>query len=239
MEDLSGNCADHLIPNGIAPALALIVGFAVLGPAKASAASHDPSGVTLLGAWHVLVHYKDTASSDAERERWDDRAWVFEREGDRLRWTEYPIVVLDDETGRFEKDGANRASRIPQPWEPDAAQLADIEDGLAVVERGVAAKSLRRSEGGWVSAPKQAISSASMIRYVESWSIEPAAEGPIFVREDALRSERTEDLTGVTIYTTRAVTYEGRRLRGDFERDGTQHGTFTMTRAAGVHGHED
>jgi hypothetical protein len=255
MDDLSGSYADHLISKLNASALALIAGFAVLGPADvraeapdvlagesfgfASAASRDPSGVTLFGAWHVLVHYRDAASSDAERERWDDRAWVFEREGDRLRWTEYPIIVFDDETGRFEKDGANRAFRIPHHWQPDEAQLADIKNGLAVNERGMAAATLRRSEGSWVSAPKQAISSASMIRYVESWRVDPAAEGPIFKREDSLRSERAEDLTGVTIYTTRAVADDGRRLRGDFERDSTQHGAFTMTRAAGVHGHGD
>jgi hypothetical protein len=205
--------------------------------AKAIAASHDPSGVTLLGAWHVLVHYTDAASSGAERERWDDRAWVFESEGDRLRWTEYPIVVFDDETGRFEKGGANRTTRVAHPWQPDEAQLADIKDGLAVNERGMTAATLRRSEGSWVSDSRQAASSASMIRYVESWRVDAAAEGPIFKREDALRSERAEDLVGVTIYTTRAVAHEGRRLRGDFERDGTQHGTFMMTRAAGVHGH--
>jgi hypothetical protein len=255
MDDLSGSYADHLISKLNASALALIAGFAVLGPADvraeapdvlagesfgfASAASRDPFGVTLFGAWHVLVHYRDAASSDAERERWDDRAWVFEREGDRLRWTEYPIIVFDDETGRFEKDGANRAFRIPHHWQPDEAQLADIKNGLAVNERGMAAATLRRSEGSWVSAPKQATSSASMIRYVESWRVDPAAEGPIFKREDSLRSERAEDLTGVTIYTTRAVADDGRRLRGDFERDSTQHGAFTMTRAAGVHGHGD
>jgi hypothetical protein len=234
MEDLSGSCADHLIPKVIAPALALIAGFAVLGPVEARAEAPD-----VLGAWHVLVHYQDAGSSGAVPERWDDRAWVFEREGDRLRWTEYPIVVFDSKTGRFENDGANRASRIPHGWQPDEAQLADIKDGLAVNERGMASVSLRCSEESWVSAPKRAIASASMIRYVESWRIDPAAEGPIFKREDALRSERAEDLGGVTIYTTREVADGGRLLRGDFERDGTQHGTFTMTRAAGVHGHGD
>jgi hypothetical protein len=185
------------------------------------------------------VHYKDAASSAAERERWDDRAWVFEREGDRLRWTEYPIVLFDSKTGRFENDGANRASRTLQHWQPDEAQLADIKDGLAVNERGMASATLRRSEESWVSAPKQAISSASMIRYEESWRVDRAAEGPIFKREDALRSERAEDLGGVTIYTTRDAADGGRLLRGDFERDGTQRGTFTMTRTAGVHGHGD
>jgi hypothetical protein len=215
-------------------AFALIAGFALLGPIDAGAETPD-----LLGAWHVLVHYKDASSSDAERERWDDRAWVFERRGDRLRWTEYPIVVFDDETGRFENEGANRASRTLRHWKPDVEQLADIKDGLAVNQRGVASVTLRRSEQSWVSAAEQAISSASMIRYLESWRIDPAAEGPIFKREDALRSERAEDLAGVTIYTTRAVADEGRLLHGDFERDGTQRGTFIMTRAAGVHSHGD
>ncbi|MCH8890850.1 MAG: hypothetical protein IH827_07220 [Myxococcales bacterium] len=228
--------------------LALIVGVALLGPPNVRAEAPDVlaggvvcphSGATLLGAWHVLVHYEDAASSGSERERWEDRAWVFERQGDRLRWTEYPIVVFDAETGRFENAGANRASRTLHHWQPDEAQLADIKDGLAVNERGRVSTTLRRSEGSWVSAPKQAISSASMIRYVESWRVEPAAEGPIFQREDALRSERAEDLTGVTIYTTREAADGGRLLRGDFERDGTQHGTFTMTRTAGVQGHGD
>jgi hypothetical protein len=255
MEKLSGSCADHLIPEGIAALLALIAGFAVLGPVDASAEAPDVlvgesfgfadgvagphSGPAFLGAWHVLVHYEDAASSGAESGRWDDRAWVFEREGDRLRWTEYPIVVFDAETGRFENDGTNRASRILHDWQPDEAQLADIKDGLAVNERGMASASLRRSEESWVWAPKQAAPSASMIRYVESWRVDPAEEGPIFVREEALRSERAEDLDGVTIYTTREVADGGRLLRGDFERDGTQRGTFTMTRAAGVHGHGD
>jgi hypothetical protein len=214
--------------------LALVAAFAVLGSFDVRAEAPD-----VAGAWHVLVHYEDTASSDAERKRWDDRAWVFEREGDRLRWTEYPIVVFDAKTGRFESDRSNRASRTLRYWQPDEAQLADIKDGLAVNERGMAAVTLRRSEESWVSAPEHAISSASMIRYVESWRVDPAAEGPIFTREDTLRSERAEDLAGVTIYTTRAVADGGHLLRGDFERDGTQRGTFTMTRAAGVHGHGD
>jgi hypothetical protein len=244
MEFVSGSCADHLISKLNAPALALIAGFALLGPADVRAEAPgvlagESFGFALSGAWHVLVHYEEDASSGAKRERWDDRAWVFETEGDRLRWTEYPIVVFDDETGRFEKDGANRASRTLRHWQPDEAQLADIKNGLAVNERGMAAATLRRSEGSWVSEPEQATASASMIRYVESWRVDPAAEGPIFVREDALRSERAEDLTGVTIYTTREAADGRRLLRGDFERDGTQHGTFTMTRAAGVHGHGD
>jgi hypothetical protein len=196
-------------------------------------------GEALLGAWHVLVHYEDAGSSGVDADRWDDRAWVFERKGDRLRWSEYPIVVFDDESGRFENDGAHRGSRISHHWKPDAAQLADIRDGLAVNARGMASTTLRLSKQSWVSAPGRASLSASTIRYEESWSIEPAAAGPIFKREDALRSERTEDLSGVTIYTTREVADGGSLLRGNFERDGARRGTFTMTRSAGVHGHGD
>ncbi|MFB3117746.1 MAG: hypothetical protein ACE1ZP_03180, partial [Myxococcota bacterium] len=97
MEVISRSCADHLIGKLTASALALIAGFAVLGPVDVRAEEPDVvagecfgftcgvawphSGATLLGAWHVLVHYKDATSSDADRERWDDRAWVFEREG--------------------------------------------------------------------------------------------------------------------------------------------------------------
>ncbi len=255
MDDLSGSCADHLISRLTAAVLALIVGAALLGPPNVRAEAPDVlagesfgvacgvacphSGATLLGAWHVLVHYEDAASSGSERERWEDRAWVFEKQGDRVRWTEYPIVVFDAETGRFENDGAHRASRTLQYWQPDAAQLADIKDGLAVNERGMASVTLRLLGESWVSAPKQAISSASMIRYDEGWFVDWAAQGPIFKREDALRSERAEELTGVTIYTTREAADGGRQLRGDFERDGVQHGTFTMTRAAGVHGYGD
>ena len=141
MEDLSGNGADHLNSKRTVPVLALVAAFAVFGSLDVRAEAPD-----VLGAWHVLVHYEDAASSDAERKRWDDRAWVFEREGDRLRWTEYPIVVFDAETGRFESDRSNRASRTLRHWQPDEAQRADIKDGLVVNERGMAAVTLRRSE---------------------------------------------------------------------------------------------
>jgi hypothetical protein len=241
MDDLSGSFADHLIPRHSAPALALIAGLALLGPVDGRAGAPDAIQVpeALLGAWHVLVHYEDAGSSGVDADRWDDRAWVFEREGDRLRWTEYPIVVFDDATGRFENEGAHRGTRVPHPWKPDPAQLADIREGLTVNERGGASVTLRLSEESWVSAPGRASPSASTIRYEELWSIEPATAGPIFKREDALRSERAEDLSGVTIYTTREVADGGRLLRGRFERDGARRGVFTMTRTAGVHGHGD
>ena len=74
-------------------ALALALGAA---PATAS----EP--VDLVGTWHVLVHYTDSSAADTEVLRWDDRIWVFKRKGSRLSWTEYPIVVFNDRSGRFE-----------------------------------------------------------------------------------------------------------------------------------------
>ena len=48
----------------------------------------------IAGTWYVLVHYKDDAAGNPDAERWDDRVWVFERKGSRMRWTEYPIAVF-------------------------------------------------------------------------------------------------------------------------------------------------
>ena len=81
-------------PDLRALAAALFVGLA---PAAASAE------LDLEGTWHVLVHYRDAKTANADTERWEDRLWVFEAAGDRLRWTEFPIVVFDDESGRFER----------------------------------------------------------------------------------------------------------------------------------------
>ncbi|MBW2714781.1 MAG: hypothetical protein JRD03_01815, partial [Deltaproteobacteria bacterium] len=98
-------------------AIVLIAGSALFGSVSVSA-----EAPALLGAWHVLVHYGDDSSSSAKGERWDDRAWVFERTGNSLRWTEYPIVIFNDETGRFQSDEANRTFRTLQHWRPDEAQ---------------------------------------------------------------------------------------------------------------------
>ena len=60
--------------------MVLVVSAAMLPAARAEA-------VDLIGTWHVLVHYKDSATDHPERERWVDRVWKFEREGSRLAWT--------------------------------------------------------------------------------------------------------------------------------------------------------
>ena len=60
--------------------------------------------------------------------------------GSRLRWTEYPMVIFGDGTGRFESLGTNRASRVLQHWEPNKAQRAEIASGLQVNSRGSKSK---------------------------------------------------------------------------------------------------
>ena len=197
----------------------------------ASPASGE-SAVDLAGTWHVLVHYKDDNAPHPERERWDDRIWVFERVGNRLRWREYPIVVFSSDAGRFERRGTGQYARILGSWEPNKAQRAQIAAGLEVNPRGMKSKSLRGSDAdGWRSHNRATRASASVITYVEHWSIDGPAVRPVFIREDQLGAERAEDMVGVTRYTTREVAAGGDVLRGVFERDGTRHGTFRMTRS--------
>ena len=116
-------------------ALALVTGFAAPAPA-----------VELAGTWYVLIHYKDDNAGNPEAERWDDRVWVFEKQGTNLRWTEYPIAVFDDESGRFERRDSGQYARILGSWEPSEGQLADIRDGLQVNSRGSKTKTLRGSD---------------------------------------------------------------------------------------------
>ena len=72
--------------------------------------------------------------------------------------------------------------------------------------------------------------------YVQHWSIRDPGRRPTFRREDTLGSARTESIDGVTEYATTEVEDSGDVLRGTFERDGTRHGTFRMTRAGTARG---
>ena len=230
MEIVSGSRAHHLTQPGFGGGLAVAsLAAALLLPFPAAAE------IDVIGSWHVLIHYKDDNAHHPERERWDDRVWVFEKAGSRLRWTEYPIVVFDEQTGRFETS-MGRSSRVLKFWKPNRSQLLDIQDGLAVNERGMKSKSLRKSDDGWASFSRTSVASASVISYTEYWSIYDEAAGPVFKREDVLGSERSENLDGVTLYTTEQIESEGNILRGQFVRDGTRHGTFRMMRTARTEG---
>lgn len=203
----------------------------VLVPTSAGAIGMED----LLGSWHVLVHYKDSGSDHPDRERWVDRVWKFEREGDRILWTDYPIVVFDDETGRFERLGTNRQSRVLHFWEPNESQIENVQSGLEVNQRGAKSKTLRLDdEGVWTSATRARPESMNFISYVENWSIAGLPDAPVFERSDSLSSGMTETLEGTARYTTTAVGPDGLLLSGRFERDGTQEGTFRMMRSGGT-----
>jgi hypothetical protein len=206
------------------------VGLALL-LALAPSARADELADRLVGTWHVLVHYQDKSSPHPEEKRWDDRVWVFEKTGERLRWTEYPIVVFTDESGRFERRATGQLARVLGYWEPSEAQLAEIQAGVELNSRGMKSKTLRKTQGAWRSASRPTAASASIVSYTENWSIEGSLERPVFRREDSLGGEATETLDGVTLYSTTQDDPSGNQLQGRFERDGTRTGSFRMLRA--------
>jgi hypothetical protein len=206
---------------------------AVAALALALASAAPAQAIDLEGTWYVLIHYKDDNAGNPEAERWDDRVWVFERQGGGLRWTEYPIAVFDDESGRFERRDSGQYARILGAWEPSEAQLGDIRDGLQVNTRGSKTKTLRGSDAqGWTSGRRGSSASASVISYEEVWSIEGLPARPVFTRSDFMGSGRTDTLEGSTEYATTQV--QGDELRGSYERDGSRHGAFRMLRAGAV-----
>lgn len=211
----------------IALALALLSALAVAREARA----FEPDGV-----WYVLVHYQDSETVKSERWRWDDRVWSFVRKGDRLEWTEYPIVEFTDNSGRFEAVRGGRAVRVLGKWEPSPHQLADIQDGLAANTRGVKTKTLRSEAGGtaWTSGEGAGADSALVITYSETWKIEGLPEAPTFSRDDSMGSATTESMSGRTIYKTETIGTNGDTLEGSFERDGTRTGRFKLIRSAPV-----
>lgn len=206
--------------------LALLIAVTALRPAQA---------VDLVDTWYVLIHYKDSQTQHPERERWEDRIWVFELEGSRLRWTDYPIVVFSDPAGRFENLGGNRASRVLHFWEPNAVQLAQIREGLEINPRGSRSKTLRGSDlEGWNSAKKSGYQSARFITYHERWQITGMPDRPTFIRDDLMGSMATESVEGRTLWEGESVESGGDVIRGRYDRDGTRIGTFRMTRSGEV-----
>ena len=211
---------------------------AVLAAAALAGSGAVAHAVELAGSWYVLVHYQDSETNKPEQWRWDDRVWSFAPKGDRLEWAEWPILVLDDESGRFEPMRGGRAARSLGPWEPDAAQLADIRDGVQVNSRGSKTKTLRSASGGngWSSGESAGADSALVITYSETWTIEGLPEAPVFRRDDTMGGASAETMSGRTEYRTESVLAGGDELTGRFERDGTRTGRFRMIRASGTEG---
>lgn len=206
----------------------------ILAARAASAQDAGDEELDLVGTWHVLVHYTDSASANAEAMRWDDRLWVFERKGSRLSWTEYPIVVFNDRSGRFERSQHGQ-SRVLHAWEPNAGQRAQIEGGLEFNTRGSKSKTLRRKhDGSWQSRGSAQIQSASMVGYTEIWTIEGLDGVPTFTRDDVLGSQRAESMSGRTQYRGLEVVGDGEQIRGEFARDESRRGTFRMLRGGDV-----
>lgn len=208
---------------GAALAAGLLVGAAPAG------------AVDLAGTWYVLVHYQDADSNNPEAWRWEDRVWRFRPDGDRLEWTEWPIVVFEDESGRFESTG-RRTARVVAAWEPSPAQLADLRDGLQVNSRGSKTKTLASSDGGasWASSGGPAAESAAVLTYSEVLRIESADGLPIFVREDSLGGASAESMEGRTEYRTEEIGED--EIRGSFRRDGSRTGRFRMWRSSASSG---
>jgi hypothetical protein len=182
----------------------------------------------LEGSWHVLIHYTDRASQRPEQEQWDDRLWTFVRQGDRLRWHEYPIVVFRDRSGRYESPVSE--VRSIGSWVPDRGQQREIEAGLEVSPRGASQHSLRRTSGGWSSALRSAAEAADIVVWQSIWEVELGDDGPRFAVRDSLGNATVEAIQGVTLYEGDSVLAEGRRVEGRYSRDGQRIGTFQMTR---------
>lgn len=208
--------------------LALLLLLALLGAAPAAFAQ----AVDLTGTWYVLVHYTDSVSGKPDAMRWEDRIWVFDKAPDRLEWKDYPIVVFDDDEGRFERSRRGY-SRVIAAWEPSPAQRENIAKGLHINTRGSKSKTLAGSDAaGWKSVASAQPQSANVMTYTETWGVKDAASKPVFLRNESLGSAMMDTLEGGTVYKTESVA-DG-ELRGSFDRDGTRKGTFRMVRAGAV-----
>lgn len=223
-------------------ALALFVGApAARAQESAPALAATPAqGVDLIGTWHVLVHYTDADAHDPDQLRWEDRIWVFEPASNRLKWTEYPIVVFGSEKNRFEQRSTNRQARVIGAWEPDEAQLADIQQGLRINSRGMKRKNLRGSDdAGWHSSGGSQAVSASVLTYEEIWSVEGLPAAPVFLQLDSMGSVGSEMLEGATRYETTSIEPGGAVLRGRYARDENRRGTFVMRRSGATRALEE
>lgn len=205
----------------------------LLALAAAPAPAAEP--IDLEGTWYVLVHYRDPKTANPDAMRWKDLVWVFTRAGTRLEWAEYPIVVFDDTTGRFESVAGNPRSRVLAAWEPNALQRAVIDAGPVVNRRGMRVKKLRGSDArGWKSARRTSAPSATVMTYQENLTIEGLDALPRFVREDVIGNAITASSGGGMRYEVERIERDGRVLSGRYTRDDRQTGTFRMWRTKPV-----
>ena len=117
---------------------------------------------------------------NADAPRWDDRVWVFEKKGDRLAWTEYPIVGLHGRAAAASSGATAASSRACSATGSRARRSSRRSRRASSVNpRGMKAKTLRNTRGGWQSASRPTAASASVVTYTEAWSIEgtPDAAG--------------------------------------------------------------
>jgi len=196
------------------------------------------AALDLEGTWYVLVHYRDDATANPDSDRWLDRVWVFTRKDSRLHWTEYPMVVFNDTSGRFEAHAGNAHSRVLAAWEPNPGQRKTIEHGPTVGQRGSKTKSLRGSDArGWTSTRRQTPGSAAgsvmVIGYQESVFIEGLDTLPVFERQDVFGNATKKSAEGYTRFTVTEIDEQG-QLHGTYERDDHQLGRFRMWRTPPV-----
>jgi hypothetical protein len=223
-------------------ALAALFSFGAIGDAAAEKAD-AAQPFDLLGTWYLVVHYTEatdaTPASDAAGvgRQWEDKVWTFEYRGSRLLWTEYPVVVFEDDRGRNEFLASGRSMRSSGSWQPSATQLAEIARGLSVNPLAVRSKSLRGDPArGFRSIGSLNTTSASVIGYSETWEIADLVSEPVFRRIDQMSSGRSLPLAGKTEYLCSASTAAGARDRlvGSFSRDGVQTGSFVMIRSGSI-----
>jgi hypothetical protein len=209
-----------------------------------STGSGERSRLELGGAWHLLVHYRESPSDPSEpferadelprdgggEEQWEDRIWRFEATGTRLRWTDYAVAIFANTTGRFQEI-AGRTALTRQFWRPDAQQLEEIAAGLRTRSDQARTKTLRAGTGAsYRSGGGLRVQSTSVIGYQEDWEIEALDGLPIFTQTASMSSGRSDDLEGRTQYRVSEIRDDGRLLIGDYGRDDRRRGRFELRR---------
>ena len=212
------------------PFLVLLI-LAAWGARSESSPSVVPSIPDLSGQWYVLIHYRDLGGAELGPVLWDDEVWRFAQGPTGIRWTRYPHVAFEDETGRVERLSSGEEGRTTGPWRPNQSQRSEIEAGLELDDFERTEKWLRGSaKGDYRSQASPRSASASAVSFVAEWSIASKAEGPIFRRRDRLNSARARSAEGETSFETQWISDRADTMRGVFRRDGRFQGEFWLSR---------